>query len=320
MTSPLLKPASSFDPSTAPLPHGWLVVDKPLGVTSAQVVARVKRWFSGGRRGKQALKIGHAGTLDPLASGILPLALGEATKTVQYVMDGRKTYRFTVTWGEERSTDDAEGEITAQSQAPHPTAEAITRLLPQFTGEILQMPPAFSAIKVAGERAYALARAGEAVALAARPVMIYSIDLEENNNDFATFRVECGKGTYVRALARDMGRALGCLGYVSVLRRLKVGKFDESHAILLDMPISLDFSSDAVHIPPPYDRVVSVASSLDDIPAWTVDETIAHRIRQGQPVPCTLPEGLRIARSPHNVVAVGEVRGNRFHATRVFNL
>src|SRR4051794_8806064 len=201
--------------------HGWIVLDKPVGMTSTHAVSVLKRLY-------QAKRAGHAGTLDPLASGCLPIALGEATKTVPFVMDGRKTYRFTVRWGEERDTDDAEGRVTATSDA-RPSAADIDALIPRFTGTIEQVPPRFSAIKIDGERAYDLARDGEVVELAPRPVEIHRLDLVEvPDADHAVLAAECGKGTYVRAIARDMGRMLGCHGHVVALRRTGVGPFDES--------------------------------------------------------------------------------------------
>src|SRR5215467_7110574 len=188
--------------------NGWLVLDKPIGMTSTHAVSVAKRLYS-------AKRAGHAGTLDPLASGLLPIALGEATKTVPFVMDGRKIYRFTVRWGEERDTDDAEGRVTAAS-AERPSAPAIRALLPRFSGQIAQVPPRFSAVKVDGERAYDLARGGEVVELEARPVEIHRLELLETPDaDHSVLAAECGKGTYVRALARDIGRALGCLGHVA---------------------------------------------------------------------------------------------------------
>src|SRR5204862_1325171 len=200
---------------------------KPVGMTSTHAVSAIKRLTS-------ARRAGHAGTLDPLASGCLPVALGEATKTVPFVMDGRKSYLFTVRWGEERDTDDAEGRIVATSAA-RPSAEAIRALLPRFIGTIDQVPPRFSAIKVAGERAYDLAREGEAVELNARPVDIHGLALlDVPDTEHARFKAECGKGTYVRALARDLGRALGSLGFVSELRRTGVGPFDENTMISLE--------------------------------------------------------------------------------------
>jgi tRNA pseudouridine55 synthase len=207
--------------------HGWIVLDKAVGMTSTQAVGAVKRLFS-------CKRAGHAGTLDPLATGCLPIALGEATKTVPFVMNGRKTYRFVVRWGQERDTDDAEGRIVAESRA-RPGRVDIEALLPSYTGTIAQVPPRYSAIKIAGERAYDLARDGEAVELAARPVDIHRLELvNSSDTDHAEFEAECGKGTYVRALARDLGRALGCLGHIEALRRTAVGPFGENDMISLD--------------------------------------------------------------------------------------
>ena len=207
--------------------HGWVVLDKPAGMTSTQAVGAIKRLF-------EAQKAGHAGTLDPLATGILPIALGEATKTVPFAVDGEKAYRFTVRFGAETDTDDAEGEVVRTSDAL-PARPAIEALLPRFTGEIMQVPPQFSAIKVDGDRAYDLARDGEEVVLEPREVMIedlYLIDMPDAAT--AVFEARCGKGTYVRALARDMGRALGCFGHVIELRRTRVGSFDEAASVTLE--------------------------------------------------------------------------------------
>ena len=204
---------------------GWLVLDKPYDMTSTQAVGKVRWLFS-------AKKAGHAGTLDPLATGVLPIALGEATKTVPNIQDGEKLYRFTVKWGVQTATDDAEGDPIATSDV-RPSAEAIATLLPRFTGEILQTPPAFSAIKIDGERAYDLARAGEAVELAARPVVIESFALIAHDGEASTFEVACQKGTYVRALARDMALALGTRGHVIKLHRAAVGAFTDARAISL---------------------------------------------------------------------------------------
>jgi tRNA pseudouridine55 synthase len=207
--------------------HGWVVLDKPIGMTSTHAVAVVKRLF-------QAKRAGHAGTLDPLASGGLPIAMGEATKTVPFVMDGRKRYRFTVCWGEERDTDDTEGKVTRSSDL-RPSAEAIRELLPQFTGQIEQTPPQYSAIKIQGERAYDLARDGETVELKPRPVEIFELSLIEQEDDSrSVFEAECGKGTYVRALARDIGRLLGSYGHICALRRTLVGPFGEADMIPLE--------------------------------------------------------------------------------------
>ncbi|CAN0497050.1 unnamed protein product, partial [Discosporangium mesarthrocarpum] len=207
--------------------NGWVILDKRLNMTSTQAVGAVRRLFN-------AQKAGHGGTLDPLATGLLPIALGEATKTVPFIMDGRKTYRFTVEWGSETTTDDDEGEVTETSDA-RPEEAAITQLLPTFTGLISQVPPQFSALKVEGARAYDLARDGETVELAPRDITIDNMKLvEQPDADHAVFEAVCSKGTYVRALARDMGRALGCYGHVSELRRTQVGPFNEDDMILLD--------------------------------------------------------------------------------------
>ncbi len=203
--------------------NGWLILDKPLGLTSTQALARVKRLFD-------AQKAGHAGTLDPLATGVLPIAFGEATKTVSFAVDGEKSYAFAVRWGAETTTDDAEGEVTQRSDK-RPGEGEILALLPQFTGEIMQVPPQFSAVKIDGDRAYDLARDGEQVVLHARPVQIAALRLiDMPNADTAVFEADCGKGTYVRAIARDMGRALGCYGHVIELRRTRVGPFEEGDA------------------------------------------------------------------------------------------
>jgi tRNA pseudouridine55 synthase len=270
--------------------HGWVVLDKPYGMTSTQAVGKVRWLFN-------AEKAGHGGTLDPLATGLLPIALGEATKTVAYAMDGRKVYRFTARWGEERATDDLEGEVTATS-GQRPTPDEIESLLPRFTGEILQAPPAFSAIKVAGTRAYDLARAGEAPDLAPRPVLIESLRLVEvPDADHASFEVACGKGTYIRSLARDMGRALGCVGHVTVLRRVAVGPFTEAHMISLEKLEELRHKAAGGNAEArvPADQadqnsrqlegaLLPIETVLDGIPALALDERQAQRLRQGQEV------------------------------------
>jgi len=206
--------------------HGWLVLDKPIGMTSTHAVSVVKHLFA-------ARRAGHAGTLDPLASGCLPIALGEATKTVPFVVDGRKTYRFAIRWGEERDTDDAEGRVVGASDK-RPDRAALESILARFTGNIEQVPPRFSAVKLGGERAYDLARDGEAVELAARTVVIHRLELGEiPDPDHAVLTAECGKGTYIRSLARDLGRALGVFGHVSSLRRDRVRPFGEADMIPL---------------------------------------------------------------------------------------
>ncbi|HMK67683.1 MAG TPA: tRNA pseudouridine(55) synthase TruB [Stellaceae bacterium] len=251
--------------------HGWLVLDKPLQMSSAQAVARVRRLLD-------AEKAGHGGTLDPLATGVLPVALGEATKTVAWAMEGSKTYRFTVRWGEARATDDAEGGVTEVSPV-RPNTQGIAAVLPRFTGEVLQRPPAFSALKVGGERAYDLARAGEAVPLEPRRVRIESLRLLATPDaDHAEFEAVVGKGTYIRALARDIAEALGTVGHVAALRRTRVGPFREAQAI------SLDNLNTLVHSPRPLEHLLPVETALDDIPALAVTEAEADRLRCGQAV------------------------------------
>lgn len=268
--------------------HGWLVLDKPLGMSSAQAVAAVRRALG-------AAKAGHGGTLDPLATGVLPIALGEATKTVSYVMDGAKTYRFAVRWGESRATDDAEGAVTATSPL-RPSEQAIRAALPRFTGEIEQVPPAYSALKLDGERAYDLARRGETPELAPRQVRIDRLDLLTADADSARFEVRCGKGTYIRSLARDLAVALGTFGYVAELRRTACGPFTESQAI------SLDKLAGFVHIAASF--VLPVATALDDIPALAVTEDEAQCLSRGQSIPVSAPDAARVAAAgpPNQIV------------------
>jgi tRNA pseudouridine55 synthase len=287
--------------------NGWLIVDKPQGMTSAHVVARVKRMLG-------AAKVGHAGTLDPLATGVLPLALGEATKTVAYAMDGAKSYRFTVRWGEARDTDDAEGAVVVVSDR-RPTPAEIEAALPAFTGDILQRPPAFSALKVAGERAYDLARDGAPPELAPRAVRVERFALLRADRDEAEFEVDCGKGTYVRALARDLGERLGCLGHVGALRRTRVGPFRETDAFSLDKLGELDHSA------PPCGLLLPIETPLDDIPAVAVMESEADRLRQGQPVfvPRQL-DGEVVIKASGKAVGFGVLEDGMLKPKRLFNL
>jgi tRNA pseudouridine55 synthase len=253
---------------------GWIVLDKPTGITSTHALGIVKRLY-------KADKAGHAGTLDPLASGILPLAFGEATKTVPYVMDGEKAYRFTVTWGVETNTDDSDGEMV-DSSAERPTAAAIEAILPRFIGVILQTPPQFSALKIDGERAYDLAREGEIVKLEPREVEITSLRLTGSTEDTATFEAECGKGTYVRALARDFGRMLGCFGHISALRRTRVGPFSEDEAISLE---ELQAAGEAGPQSPDLKACLQpVERALSSLPSVGVGNHEAQRLRNGQSV------------------------------------
>jgi tRNA pseudouridine55 synthase len=294
--------------------NGWLVLDKPVGMTSTHAVSVVKRLF-------HARRAGHAGTLDPLASGLLPIALGEATKTVPFVMDGRKIYRFTVRWGEERDTDDAEGRVIEIS-AERPTAEAIRALIPRFSGLIEQVPPRFSAVKIGGERGYDLARDGEAVELAPRPIEVHHLELVETPDpDHSVLAAECGKGTYVRALARDMGRALGCFGHVTALRRTAVGPFAEQNAIALE----------TLQRMPPDDPMIAAAAllpveaGLAALPALRVSSADAGRLARGQAVllrgrDAPVMEGWVSVSAQGGLVALAQVEKGELRPRRIFNL
>lgn len=285
--------------------NGWVVLDKPVGMTSTHAVSRLKHIFN-------AKKVGHAGTLDPLASGILPIAFGEATKTAPFVQDGEKAYRFEVSWGAETDTDDSDGCVTAQSES-RPEPSEILALLPQFIGAIQQRPPAFSAIKINGERAYDLARGGEPQELEARPVTIHALDLVGGDSNHSVFEARCGKGTYVRAIARDLGRMLGCLGHVSALRRTRVGPFAEADAVPL--------SDLADH---PAEAMRRVEAGLMELPRISVDRTAAARLRRGQALllrgPDAPSEGSACAICGGVVVAVGGMENGEFVPGRVFNL
>jgi tRNA pseudouridine55 synthase len=293
--------------------HGWLVLDKPIGMMSTQAVGTVRRLFD-------ARKAGHAGTLDPLATGVLPIALGEATKTVPYAVDGTKHYRFTVRWGGGTDTDDAEGRITATSEL-RPTRETVAALLPRFTGSILQTPPAFSAIKVDGNRAYDLARAGEVVELEARSVQIESLVLlDMPDADTAVFEARCGKGTYVRALARDMGTELACLGHLIALRRTRVAPFDEAQAVRLsDLEAAAEEGEDALHA-----LLLPIEAALQDLAAISVGQNDAARLLRGQAVlirgrdaPTTT--GPTYATCKGQLIAVGQIEKGELRPVRVFN-
>jgi tRNA pseudouridine55 synthase len=290
---------------------GWVVLDKPLGLGSTQAVGRVRRLFG-------AQKAGHGGTLDPLATGVLPIALGEATKTVPFVMDGRKEYRFTLRFGEARSTEDAEGEVTATSPV-RPADEAIRSALVRFTGEIEQMPPAYSALKIGGQRAYDLARAGETVVLTPRRVRIDRLELLSRlDADHADFVVGCGKGTYIRSLGRDLALALGTVGHLAALRRTVAGPFREEAAISLSKLEALG------HIPPLLGALAPVTTALDDIPALALADAQADRLRQGQPVLLTRdapPPGTLVrAEAGSKLVALVRSDGKSLQPVRVFNL
>jgi tRNA pseudouridine55 synthase len=288
---------------------GWLVIDKPAGITSAHAVTRVKR--------ATGAKVGHAGTLDPLATGVLPLALGEATKTMQCLAGGRKRYRFRVRWGAATDTDDREGAIVGESAA-RPTADEIVAALPAFTGTILQRPPAYSAIKLGGRRAYDLARAGRPPELAARPAEIFSLRLlSAADRDQAEFEAIVGDGTYIRALARDLAQALGTCAHVVALRRLAVGRFTETQAISLDRAVTLGHSLAAS------EYLLPIETALDDIPALAVTAAEAARLRHGQrvaPAGCDggIGEGVLVGLwHARRVVALARVEGGVVRPVRV---
>jgi tRNA pseudouridine55 synthase len=297
--------------------HGWVVLDKPIGMTSTHAVSVIKHLF-------KAKRAGHAGTLDPLASGCLPIALGEATKTVPFVVDSRKAYLFTIRWGEERDTDDAEGRIVATSDR-RPEPAAVRAALADFVGTIEQVPPRFSAIKIEGERAYDLARDGEPVEIAPRAVTIHRLEfVEAPDADHAVFAAECGKGTYVRALARDLGRALGTLGHVCALRRNRVGPFGEGDMISLERLDSLCHRA-AVGEASLADMLLPIETALDDIPALAVSPADAARLHRGQAVllrgrDAAVFRGLVQVASGGQLVAIAEIDRGEIVPKRVFNL
>jgi tRNA pseudouridine55 synthase len=298
---------------------GWVCLDKPYDLTSTHAVSRVRRAFN-------AQKAGHAGTLDPLATGILPIALGEATKTVPFLMDADKAYRFTIAWGVTTATYDREGETIAQSDV-RPTVAEVEAALPAFVGEISQVPPAYSAIKVDGERAYDLARAGETVELAARIVTVHSARVAEvPDADHITLEIECGKGTYVRAIARDLAAMLGACGHVSALRRTRVGGFTEQSAVTLELLEDLGYEARQSEV------LLPVETALDDIPELAVTTEDAFRLKQGRSI-VLVPrqvESVRARLKPGSrtvsamaggvVVALCEMRAGRLEPSRVFHL
>ena len=295
--------------------HGWIALDKAVGQTSTDAVAALKRLF-------RAKKAGHAGTLDPLASGILPIAFGEATKTVPFVMDGEKAYRFTVRWGIETDSDDSDGRGVERSDA-RPAREAILAALPAFTGTIEQTPPKYSAIKIGGERAYDLARQGEIVELSARPVEIGRLDLVElTDADHAIFEAECGKGTYVRAIARDLGRMLGCFGHVSALRRVRVGPFSEANSVALQTLAALRDTEgeDALKT-----ALMPVEAGLSSLPTLSVSAADAQRLALGQAVimrgrDAPIMEGMVSVSVQGALIALGQIEQGALKPKRLFHL
>ena len=294
-----------------PTLNGWLILDKPLHITSAHALRLIKHLV-------KPSKLGHAGTLDPLASGILPIAIGEATKAIDYAMTSRKEYIFTITWGEQRATGDAEGKVTATSDN-RPLPSDIVRILPKFMGTILQTPPAYSAIKVQGQRAYDLSRQGKILELEARPVEIYDLKILDQSIETTTFSVACGKGTYVRSLAEDIAKSLSTVGYVSYLRRTVVGPFQEKDSVSLDKVLELNTTSGLKGY------LLSLESVLDDIPAVVLDEASSLAIRQGKAicvVNITAQEGMTVlCKNPRGTpLAFCIYRDNLLHPKRVFNL
>lgn len=302
--------------------HGWLVLDKPLGPSSSGCVGRLK-WLTG------AQKVGHGGTLDPLASGLLPIAFGEATKTSSYAMDGSKTYEFDVSWGTSTETCDAEGNVIASSDA-RPSADQIMAALPSFIGDIEQTPPKFSAIKIDGKRAYELARKGEEVDIKSRLVSIADLRLTQMiDSNTASFEVDCGKGTYVRSLARDLALHLGCEGHISRLRRTAVGPFRIEKAVSL-ATFEENEGENAASLLTQY--LLSVETVLDDIPALALTEQEARKLRHGQGIP-VLPvaqrSSLRDVRISQgdvvqvtangSLVALARIAGGEIRPVRVMN-
>ena len=299
--------------------NGWVCLDKPFGMGSTEAVSKVRRLFD-------AQKAGHAGTLDPLASGILPIALGEATKTVPFMMEAQKVYRFTLNWGISTDSLDREGEITGRSDV-RPDVEAVRAALPAFVGEIDQVPPQFSAIKVDGQRAYDLAREGTDFELASRRVMIHEAAVSDSPDaDHVELTIRTGKGVYVRSLARDLAAVLGAEGHVSALRRERVGPFSTENAV------TLDFLTDLVHRDAASEGLLPVATALDDIPELAVTDQDAFSLRQGRPIVLLprqvetlkgrLRDGSRTvsAFQGQTLVALGQLRAGRLEPDRVFNL
>jgi tRNA pseudouridine55 synthase len=288
-----------------------VILDKPYGLGSTQAVGKT-RWLF------KAQKAGHAGTLDPLASGILPIALGEATKTVPFMMDAAKSYAFQITWGANTTTQDVEGEITERSDI-RPTEKEIRSVLPQFLGDIDQIPPKFSAIKIEGKRAYDLARAGEAVEIKPRRVFIDDIQLIETTTNTASFAVDCGKGTYIRSIARDLAAALGTCGHVTVLRRTRVGPFTLPQSITLaelEQTCNRGAAEEALH---------PLSTALDDIPVLAVLDKDAHDLRHGRaidlnPSDMALSSDRVLAMEGESEVALCEIRDGKAFPKRVFNL
>ena len=297
---------------TKPAPHGWLVLDKPRGLGSTQAVGMVKRVLRQGGHAKT--KVGHGGTLDPLAEGVLPIALGEATKLAGRMLDASKIYDFTIRFGEQTDTLDTEGEVVERSEVI-PSAAEVSAILPRFTGPIEQAPPAYSAIKVDGKRAYDRARAGEQVEMKLRGVTIHALDLAGAGKGEVTLRAHVSKGTYIRSLARDIAQALGSCGHVTYLRRVKAGPFLQEQAISLDKLEEIAKGAPLEHL------LLPLEAGLDDIPALSLDPDSAQAVRQGR-VLSELPhtDGLYLAKLEDTPVALMELTGGSAKVVRGFNL
>jgi tRNA pseudouridine55 synthase len=290
--------------------HGWIILDKPPGIGSTQAVGAVKRALRIGDYDKR--RIGHGGTLDPLASGVLPIAIGEATKLAGRMLDADKVYRFALTFGAETETLDAEGAVVATSPV-RPSSDKIAAIMPDFTGEVVQTPPAYSALKIDGRRAYARARAGEAVEPAPRQVTIHRLDLVEHDGETAVFEARVSKGTYIRSLARDIARALGSLGHVTMLRRTKAGPFN------LDQAISLDKLAELGKGRALDKALLPLVAGLDDIPALAITTDQAGRLQQGRKlVGIAASPGLYLAIDGDLPVALVEVSGSETRVVRGF--
>jgi tRNA pseudouridine55 synthase len=292
--------------------HGWLILDKPVGPGSTDCVSAVKRALRAG--GYSKVKVGHGGTLDPLASGVLPIALGEATKLAGRLLDGDKVYAFTIRFGEETATLDAEGVVIATSDVL-PTPAELNTVLPRFTGPIAQTPPVYSALKIDGHRAYDLARAGEEVTLASRDVTVHALTLTEASLTEATLLAHVSKGTYIRSLARDVAHALGTVGHVTMLRRLKAGPFDLTPAITLDELAELGHGRALEH------HLLPLRAGLDDIPALPLTPDQAGALRQGRVLAgIAADDGQHFAMLDETPVALVEVRTREVRVVRGFNL
>lgn len=303
--------------ATKPAPHGWLILDKPRGLGSTQAVGMVKRVLRQG--GYAKTKVGHGGTLDPLAEGVLPIALGEATKLAGRMLDASKVYDFTIAFGTQTDTLDTEG-VVVETADPTPDYAELEVALARFTGPIEQAPPAYSAIKIDGQRAYDRARAGETVEMKLRPVTIHSLDVLSSEAEAMTLRAHVSKGTYIRSLARDIARALGTVGHVTYLRRIKAGPFLQEQAISLDNLEEVAKGAPLEHL------ILPLEAGLDDIPALPLNPDSAQAVRQGRvlselpPVHGEWADGLYLAKLEDTPVALMEIAGGTAKVVRGFNL